>query len=93
MDTNSQICITVEPLIKDPSRKGQPLYKGHFQYPQNCIYMYNSFSTSEKRTAFLQGTKWLIPKCPLLGGSLYHTIIALIDYHTIMIIIYRNAEE
>ena len=29
---------TVKPLIKDPPRKGQPLYKGHFQYPQKCIY-------------------------------------------------------
>ncbi len=29
--------ITVEPLIKNPPRKGQPLYKGHFQYPQECI--------------------------------------------------------
>ncbi len=28
---------TVEPLIKDPPRKGQPLYKGHFQHPQECI--------------------------------------------------------
>ena len=27
---------TVEPLIKDPPRKGQPLYKGYFQYPQKC---------------------------------------------------------
>ena len=25
---------TVELLIKDPLRKEQPLYKGHFQYPQ-----------------------------------------------------------
>ncbi len=28
---------TVEPLIKDPPRKGRPPYKGHFQYPQKCI--------------------------------------------------------
>ncbi len=56
-----------EPLIKDPPRKGQPLYKGHFQHPQKCIC--NTFSTSEKRTASLQGTKWLVPKRPLLRGS------------------------
>ncbi len=29
--------ITVEPLIKDSPIKGQPLYKGHFQYPYKCI--------------------------------------------------------
>ncbi len=28
--------ITVEPLIKDPPRKGQPLYKGHFSDLQKC---------------------------------------------------------
>ncbi len=32
------IVYTVEPLIKDPLRRGQPLYKGHFQYPQECIW-------------------------------------------------------
>ncbi len=26
----------MEPLIKDPPRKGQPLNKGHFPYPQKC---------------------------------------------------------
>ncbi len=46
---------TVEHLIKDSPRKGQPLYKGHFQYPQKCIC--NTFSTFQKRTASLQGTK------------------------------------
>ena len=29
-------------------------------------------STSEMRTASLQGTEWLIPKCPLLIGPLYN---------------------
>ena len=33
------VTYTVEPLIKDPLRKGQPLYKGHFQYPRKCIIM------------------------------------------------------
>ncbi len=51
------IIITLEPLIKAPLRKGQPLYKGHFQYPQKCIC--NTFSTSEKRTVSVQ---WLVPK-------------------------------
>ncbi len=46
---------TVEPPIEDPLRKGQPLYKGHFQYHQKCTCN-NSFSTSEKRTAFVEGT-------------------------------------
>ena len=46
---------TVESLIKDPLRKGQPLYKGHFQYSQTCIC--NTFSTFEKRTDSLKGTK------------------------------------
>ncbi len=48
-------------------RKGQPLYKEHLQYPQK--YICNAFSTFEKRTASLQGTKWMVPKCPLLRGS------------------------
>ncbi len=34
------VIITVEPLIKDPPRKGQPLYKGHFQCPQLCTCVY-----------------------------------------------------
>ncbi len=45
---------TVEPLIKDSPSKGQPLYKGHFQYPQKSIC--NTLSTSEKRSTSIQGT-------------------------------------
>ncbi len=45
----------------------------------------NTFSTSEKRTASLQGTKWLVPKCPLLKEVLLymylHFIILLISYY------------
>ena len=41
---------TEEPLIKDPLRKGQPLYKGHFQYPQSVLSM-QYILTSEKSTA------------------------------------------
>ncbi len=34
-------------------------------------------STSEKRTTSLQGTKWLVQKCPLLRGS----TVYLIKFH------------
>ena len=37
IDIELQGNCTVEPLIKDPLRRGQPLYKGHLQYPQKCI--------------------------------------------------------
>jgi hypothetical protein len=30
------------------------------------------FETSEKRTTSLQWTQWLVPKCPLFGGSTVH---------------------
>ena len=46
----------MEPLIKDPPRRGRPPYKGHVPFP---IY----FLTSEKRTTSVS------PKCPLFGGS------------------------
>ena len=59
------IIITVEPLLKDPPRKGQPLYKGHFTY-LILFYGVSTFSASDKRTASLQGTKRLAPKCPFL---------------------------
>ncbi len=40
---------TVEYLLKDPPRKGQPLYEGHFPYLQQCtfvlLYGVNTFST------------------------------------------------
>ncbi len=38
--------------------------------PLSPKYICNTLSTSEKRTASLQGTQWLVPKCPLLGGPL-----------------------
>ncbi len=41
---------TVEPLIKDPPRKGHlyqgHLYQGHLQYPQECIC--NTFQPLKK---------------------------------------------
>ncbi len=39
---------TVEPLLKDLPRKGQPLLKGHFPYPQQFILLYgvNTYSNS-----------------------------------------------
>ena len=45
----------------------------------NCILPYeaNAFSTSEKRTASLQGIKLLVPKFPLLGCSTVHVMMNL----------------
>ena len=67
---------TVERLIENPPRKGQHLYKGHFQYPQKCIC--NTFSISKKRRTSLQGTEWLVPKCPVLRGP---TVVVLLLLH------------
>ena len=66
----SSCCIrttTVEPLIKDPPKKGQPPNKGRNSEPLS--HSSSSFLTSEKRTTSQQRTKWLVPKCPLFGGS------------------------
>ncbi len=66
-----EVCLlnSEKPLIKDPSSKGQPLYKGHFQYPQSIYAIhFNIQKKGLKRAASLQGTKWLVPKCPLLRG-------------------------
>ncbi len=56
---------TVEPLIKDPSRKGQLSTRDTSNIPKS---VYAIHFNSEKRTTSLQGTKWLVPNCPLLGG-------------------------
>ena len=68
----------MEPLLKDPPRKGQPRYKGHFPYLQHAVYFYmdrlNTLSTSEKRTASLHGTKQLAPKCPFIVSSTVLTL-------------------
>ncbi len=58
---------TVEPPIKDPPRKGQPPYKGHSSGPLS--HSSSTFLTSEKRTTSQQRMRWLIPRCPLFGGS------------------------
>ncbi len=64
----TQILVTtVEPPIKDPLRKGQPLYKGHSSGPHS--YSSSTLLTSEKRTTSQQRTKRLIPRCPLFRGS------------------------
>ena len=53
---------TVEPPIKDPPRYGQPPNKGSGPISHSNI-------TSEKRTTSQLRTKWLVPTCPLFGGS------------------------
>ena len=62
---------TVEPLIKDPSRKGQPLYKRCFQYHQKCIC--NIFLLLKKGQP-------LVPKCPLLLREKFHCTLLIIVY-------------
>ena len=58
---------TTTPLIRDPLRKGRPLYKGHLlrHHANTLVYCF----TSEIGTTSLQGTKLLAPKCPLFRGS------------------------
>ncbi len=61
--TSTMLCIPYT-LIKDPPRKGQPPYKGCSSGPLS-----RTFLTAKKRTTSQQRTKWLIPRCPLFGGS------------------------
>ncbi len=60
---------TVEPIIKDPPRKGQPLYKGHFPDLQMCTC--NTLFNFRKEDSLPTCTrdKMMVPKCPLLIGS------------------------
>ena len=54
---------SVESLIRDPLRLGQPLYKGHLlrHHANTLVYYF----TSEIGTTSLQGTKLLDPKVSL----------------------------
>ena len=56
---------SVESLIKDPPRRGQPPNKGQVPFP----IAFSIALTSKKGMTSLRRTKWLISKCPLLGGS------------------------
>jgi len=53
----------VEPLIKDPPRRGQPPNKGRCS--GTLSHSISTSLTSERG----QGTKQLVPKCPLFRGS------------------------
>ena len=55
---------TVEPLIMDTLKSGQPPYNGQTVHPLP-IYC----STSEEGTTSEQWTKYSSPKCPLFRGS------------------------
>ena len=55
---------TLEPLIKNPLRKGQPPNKGHTSGPLSDKSS-SLFLTSEKRMTSQQRTQWLVAKCPL----------------------------
>ena len=65
----SQLLIsTVEPPIKDPSRKGQPPNKGYSSGHLFHISI-SSFLTSEKRTTSQQKDRMAAPKVSLVRGS------------------------
>ena len=67
---------TVKPLIVDPPNKGNILsIKDTYLGPKcSLFHSTNTFSTSKERTTSLQRTKWLVPTCPLFGGStVYYT--------------------
>ena len=56
---------TVEPLITDTPKSGQPPYNGHTVHPLPILYCpYISTSTTSE-----QWTKHSSPTCPLFGGS------------------------
>ncbi len=50
-----------------PSEKGTTSLQGTLPISPKVYMQY--IPTSERRTASLQGTKWLVTKCPLLRGS------------------------
>ena len=58
---------TMEPLIMDTLKSGQPPYNGHTVHPlpMYCPYI----PTSEEGTTSEQWTKCSSPTCPLFGGS------------------------
>ncbi len=58
---------------KGPSEKGTTSQQRTLPMSLKVYMQY--ISTSEKRTASLQGTKCLVPKCPLARGSTVHIII------------------
>ena len=64
------VLYTVEPLIMDTLKIGQPPYNGHTGHPLPIYCSY--ISTSEEGTTSEQWTKCLSPTCPLFGGSTVH---------------------
>ena len=68
-------CNTVEPLIKDTPYKGHNRIYLHSKRDTFCgpkclfLHTYNAFVTSKKWTTSLKRTKYLVPMCPLFGGS------------------------
>ena len=61
---------TVKPLIKDPPRKGQPLYNGHFQYPQEC----NTFQPPKRGQPPYKGQNGWSQSVPYSEVPLYISI-------------------
>ena len=64
------------PLIKDPPRKGQPLYKGHFQYPQSVHFQPPKRGSLPTRDKMASPKVSLTREVPLysvlpLSGSMY----------------------
>ena len=55
---------------KGPFEKGTTSLQRTLPYLQKCTC--NTLSTSENRTACLQGSKCLVPKCPLFRGFTVH---------------------
>ena len=73
----------MEPLIKDPPRKGQPLYKGHLY----AIAIH--FQLPKRGQPPYKRDKWLIPKCPLLRDS---TVICMYYMYCTCTIVNINME-
>ncbi len=66
---------TVEPLIKNPPRKGHLYTKDTISPTMYFRMKLIHFQLPKKRTTSLQVTKWLAPKCPLLRDSTDCSII------------------
>ncbi len=72
-NNNSNNITTMEPLIKGPSKRGTTSLQRTLPRSPN-VYC-NTLSNFWKQDSLPQGTKWWVPKYPLLGGS---TVIAII---------------
>ncbi len=79
---------TVEPLLKYPPRKGQPLYKGHFQYPQGCIC--NKFQPPKRGQPPYKGQNGWSQSVPYSEVPLYYqdSGVHILTTHIVLLLLH-----